>query len=126
MYIRTPRAFAWLESTHDEPTQALDGSRPDLPSQSAPAGDNDRQDTTPTPSNASAAWAVAAASTAWARQPLPCRQGLCVALRQADDGIELGLRDAQGNLLWKPVRSILSEQQLQRWIAGGGFARPRA
>lgn len=125
MYIRTPRACVWL----DDPSPLSDRSRPafaalqpqppSLPpfAEQPPVHTRGLDGIDGPPSTAKP-------SPLWTGRPLSCPAGLCVALREGTSGIEVGVRDAQQRLRWHAVLSVMSAQQLQRWLAGGGFKHP--
>lgn len=120
MYVRTPRAWVWQEdaSAKNDLLCPIPGQPdPQPPSPFCPA--EFRQDGG---LDGLAPLSSTKPLTLWAQQPLPCPAGTCIGLRQGHEGIEVGVRDAERRLRWRAVLSVLSEQQLQRWIATG-FSR---
>ena len=91
MYIRTPRAYCWL----DEPAPA----KPAPSSTAAP---------TPKP------------PMLRARQPWPSKAGPLVAVRLTPGGVQVGARAAGGKpLKWLEAGKALTPRQARRWASNG-------
>lgn len=89
MYQRTARAAVWSGLTGDEPRLAS-------------VGREDR---------------VAPEQTIWARVPLQTKHGRCLAVRQKDGELWVGIAGAP--LRWLPARRVLTDKEAAAWAATG-------
>jgi len=89
MYIRTPRAYCWLDDT--------DAAKP-APSSPAAA---------PKP------------PMLRARQSWPSRAGPLVAVRLAPGGVQVGVRASGKPLKWLEADKVLTPRQARRWASNG-------
>lgn len=93
MYVRTPRAFAWIDDQITAPTSdPFTGFHPAAPEPPL---------------------------VRWARRPWPVPDGHCVALRKGLKGISVALRTPGQRMRWLPVGQVLTQDALRRWIEQG-------
>ena len=93
MYVRTPQAAAWMDTTDDA---------------SKPLGAAQMQTAVPR-----------ALTTRWARAPLQSRRhGRCIALKVEGGEVLVGVAGSP-RMQWLPVSQVLSEREVAAWLAGG-------
>lgn len=51
----------------------------------------------------------------WAKKPLTCPHGTCMALELRADGLWVRVRDSKAQEAWAPVARILSPEQRRDW-----------
>lgn len=55
----------------------------------------------------------------WARNPLACRHGTCLALQLRDAALWILVRDAQAQEAWAPIARILNPEERRGWAKTG-------
>lgn len=60
---------------------------------------------------------AAADRTIWARVPLQTKHGRCLAVRQKDGELWVGIAGAP--LRWLPARRVLTDKEAEAWAATG-------